>query len=79
MTSVPSRRKFLETAAITAAGVTIVPRHVLGGVGYQAPSDTFNVAGVFLPLTPVLLIAGLVWLLVRASHRPRSARLATPS
>jgi len=46
MTSVPSRRKFLETAAITAAGVTIVPRHVLGGVGYQAPSDTFNVAGV---------------------------------
>ena len=46
MTSQPSRRKFLETAAITAAGVTIVPRHVLGGVGYQAPSDTFNIAGV---------------------------------
>src|SRR5687767_15370329 len=24
----------------------IVPRHVLGGVGYQAPSDTLNIAVV---------------------------------
>ena len=46
MTSVPSRRKFLQSAAVAAAGVTIVPRHVLGGTGFQAPSDTFNVAGV---------------------------------
>ena len=46
MTSVPSRRKFLQSAAVAAAGVTIVPRHVLGGSGFQAPSDTFNVAGV---------------------------------
>ena len=46
MTSAPSRRQFIHTAAAAAAGVTIVPRHVLGGVGYQAPSDTFNVAGV---------------------------------
>jgi len=46
MTSLPSRRTFLHTAAAAAAGVTIVPRHVLGGTGYQAPSDTFNVAGV---------------------------------
>ena len=30
----------------TAAGVTIVPRHVLGGVGFQAPSDTVNVGVV---------------------------------
>jgi predicted dehydrogenase len=40
------RRKFIQTAGIAAAGVTIVPRHVLGGVGFQAPSDTMNVAGV---------------------------------
>jgi len=41
------RRDFLKTAAITAAGVTIIPRHVLGGVlGQPAPSDTFNVAGI---------------------------------
>ncbi len=38
-----SRRAFMGAAA-TAAGITIVPRHVLGGVGYQAPSDTVNVA-----------------------------------
>ncbi len=46
MTSVPSRRRFLQSAAAAAAGVTIVPRHVLGGTGFQAPSDTFNIAGV---------------------------------
>jgi predicted dehydrogenase len=37
-----SRRTFVGTLA-TAAGVTIVPRHVLGA-GVQAPSDTVNVA-----------------------------------
>ena len=40
------RRKFIQGAAMAAAGVTIVPRHVLGGVGYQAPSDTVHVAGI---------------------------------
>ncbi len=40
-----SRRAFMGTAA-TAAGFTIVPRRVLGGTGYQAPSDTVNVAVV---------------------------------
>jgi len=40
-----SRRRFMGTAA-AAAGITIVPRHVLGGTGYQAPSDTVNVAVV---------------------------------
>ena len=39
-----SRRKFMGTAA-AAAGFTIVPRHVLGA-GFQAPSDTVNVATV---------------------------------
>jgi predicted dehydrogenase len=36
-----SRRGFLTAA--TAAAV-IVPRHVLGGAGYTAPSDTVNIA-----------------------------------
>jgi predicted dehydrogenase len=40
-----SRRGFARTLA-TAAGFTIVPRRVLGGTGYQAPSDTVNVAVV---------------------------------
>ncbi len=41
-----SRRKFLGGAATAVAGFTIVPRHVLGGIGYQAPSDTLNIAGI---------------------------------
>ena len=41
-----SRRTFLRRTATTAAGLTIVPRHVLGGVGYVPPSDKINVAFV---------------------------------
>lgn len=37
-----SRRGFLKTAGVAAAGPLIVPRHVLGGRGYVAPSDTFG-------------------------------------
>ncbi len=40
-----SRRRFIAGSTLAAAGVTIVPRHVLGK-GYLAPSDTLNVAGV---------------------------------
>lgn len=40
-----SRRKFVGGIA-AAAGVTLVPRHVLGGRGYQAPSDTLNIATI---------------------------------
>jgi predicted dehydrogenase len=40
-----SRRRFVTSAALTGAGLTIVPRHVLGR-GFAAPSDTLNVAGV---------------------------------
>jgi hypothetical protein len=38
-----SRRRFIATAS-AAAAVTIVPRHVLGGPGFVAPSDKVNVA-----------------------------------
>ncbi len=41
-----SRRKFIGGTMAAVAGVSIVPRHVLGGVGYKAPSDTLNIAGV---------------------------------
>ncbi|MBN1997953.1 twin-arginine translocation signal domain-containing protein, partial [candidate division KSB1 bacterium] len=41
-----SRRQFVGTAGATAALFTIVPRHVLGGPGYQAPSDMLNIAGI---------------------------------
>lgn len=41
-----SRRDFIKKAAIAAAGITIVPRHVLGGVGFRAPSDILQVASI---------------------------------
>lgn len=34
-----SRRRFLSSTAKTTLGFTIIPRFVLGGVGYTAPSD----------------------------------------
>ncbi len=41
-----SRRNFLKTTGLIAAGITIVPRYVLGGKGYVAPSDTLYVGGI---------------------------------
>jgi len=41
-----SRREFLKNSAIAAAGISIVPRHVLGGSGFIAPSDKLLVAGI---------------------------------
>nr|WP_121272000.1 Gfo/Idh/MocA family oxidoreductase [Pedobacter schmidteae] len=41
-----SRRNFIKTTALAAAGFMIVPRHVLGGRGFLAPSDRLMVAGV---------------------------------
>lgn len=38
------RRKFVSMTAAAAAAFTIVPRHVLGGPGYIAPSDTITLA-----------------------------------
>jgi predicted dehydrogenase len=43
--SAVSRREFVATAALTGAGLVVVPRHVLGR-GFQAPSDTVNIATV---------------------------------
>jgi len=41
-----TRRKFVAGSAGVALGAMIVPRHVLGGTGYIAPSDKLNVAVV---------------------------------
>ncbi|WP_316818660.1 Gfo/Idh/MocA family oxidoreductase [Pedobacter nyackensis] len=41
-----SRRNFIKNTALAAAGFMIVPRHVLGGRGFLAPSDRLMVAGV---------------------------------
>src|SRR5215831_14898033 len=39
-----SRRKFVLTGGAAAAGFTIVPRHVLGGAGFVAPSEKITLA-----------------------------------
>ena len=41
-----SRRNFIKTASLAGAAFTIVPRSVLGGPGYIAPSDTLYIAGI---------------------------------
>ena len=41
-----NRRTFIKSTAVAGAGFMIIPRHVLGGVGYTAPSDKLNIAVV---------------------------------
>ena len=43
-TTTGTRREFIQTTAAAAAAFTIVPRHVLGGQKFVAPSDKVNVA-----------------------------------
>jgi len=40
------RADFIKQAALATAGFYIVPRSVLGGVGYVAPSDKLNIAAI---------------------------------
>jgi len=40
-----SRRKFIKQSAVAAAGISIIPRHVMGR-GFIAPSDKLNIAVV---------------------------------
>lgn len=44
--STTNRRDFIKTSAIAAAAFMIVPRHVLGGPGYLAPSDRLIIASI---------------------------------
>lgn len=41
-----TRRSFLKKSALAASSVYIVPRYVLGGPGYTAPSDRINLAAI---------------------------------
>jgi predicted dehydrogenase len=40
------RRHFVRQAGLVAAGVSIVPSHVIAGLGHTPPSDKLNIAGV---------------------------------
>lgn len=47
MSSEISRRKFLKTGALAAAGLTIVPNTILGkSFGHTSPTDKLNIVGV---------------------------------
>ncbi len=39
-----SRRSFVKAATVVLGGAAVVPRHVLGGAGFRAPSDTLTLA-----------------------------------
>ncbi|MCH8487654.1 MAG: Gfo/Idh/MocA family oxidoreductase [Candidatus Cyclonatronum sp.] len=41
-----SRKSFLKRSLLAAAGFTILPSHVVSGLGHRAPSDKLNIAGV---------------------------------
>lgn len=41
-----SRRDFMKVSATALAGFYFVPRHVIGGPGFVAPSDRLRVAGI---------------------------------
>ncbi|MEJ2003826.1 MAG: Gfo/Idh/MocA family oxidoreductase [Cyclobacteriaceae bacterium] len=46
MNSKINRRNFIRNISMAGMAFTIVPRHVLGGKGFVAPSDTLNIAGI---------------------------------
>ena len=46
ITNPKTRREFVKNSALTAAAFTVIPRYVLGGRGYTAPSDKLNIACV---------------------------------
>ena len=55
-----SRRKFIKATGVATAAFTVIPRHVLGGKGYVAPSDKIQLAHIgcgtqgFNELAPLL-------------------------
>ena len=46
MGSTKSRRSFIKKSSAIGLGVFIIPRHVLGGKGFIAPSDQLNIAAI---------------------------------
>jgi predicted dehydrogenase len=41
-----TRRNFIKKTAIAGAAFSVVPSHVVSGLGYRAPSDTMNIVGI---------------------------------
>jgi len=55
-----NRRKFISSAALGAAAFTILPRHVMGGNGFLAPSDRINLGYIGVGKQVGTLLNGLM-------------------
>ena len=55
-----NRRKFISSAALGAAAFSIMPRHVLGGPGFIAPSDRINLGYIGVGKQVGTLLNGLM-------------------
>src|SRR4051812_32273214 len=55
-----TRRKFIATAGVAAAGFTIVPRHVLGGAGYVPPSEKITLACIGFGTQAIREVGGIL-------------------
>ena len=60
MPSEMNRREFLAGAAASAASFTIVPRRVLGGAGFVAPSDKITLACIGFGTQAIREIGGIL-------------------
>lgn len=55
-----SRRQFVLTSGVAATAFTIVPRHVLGGPGYVAPSEKITLACIGFGTQAIREIGGIL-------------------
>src|SRR5690606_3702430 len=55
-----NRRNFIAKTALGAAAISILPRHVLGGTGFLAPSDRINLGYIGVGKQVPTLLNGLM-------------------
>ena len=55
-----SRRQLLQAGGVAATAFTIVPRHVLGGAGFVAPSDKITLACIGFGTQAIREIGGVL-------------------
>ena len=55
-----SRRQLMQAGAAAATAFTIVPRHVLGGAGYVAPSEKITMACIGFGTQAIREIGGIL-------------------
>ena len=55
-----SRRQFMVTGGVAATALTIVPRHVLGGAGFVAPSEKITLACIGFGTQAIREIGGIL-------------------